>query len=404
MKASPQATDTQAVQGKRRFPRRLASHLLREFAFPLFGSLAAFIAISLLLAVFDDLPDFNGVDIPGGMTALYFLARTPDYLMTVFPISALLAVSFMTIVLGKNNELTALRSAGLSLLTTAAPVWLTALLLCFGSLLINEFVRPVCKRYVEMVQTDYLDNPARKTAKGGRAPLRKHTPKETNQVAYFNPLKGQEWFFADFRPYEENTGVSVCLQDAHGRVTSVLTAATAEYDRDEGAWRFRDCSLTEYDYSQGGLPVSKPPVYLPEVPAPGDEAPTIYRENPRDIAIQSQPVEEMTMKDLLRMNRRKILLDASDNSQIRTLLAYRCLSPLATLIAVLLGFALTIPQGRTSAIRGFVCAVGLFVAYTLLSQFFLVLGKNGHLWWPLAGGLPTIAALALGLYLAYKRQ
>ena len=107
------------------------------------------------------------------------------------------------------------------------------------------------------------------------------------------------------------------------------------------------------------------------------------------------------MKDLLRMNRRKILLDASDNSQIRTLLAYRCLSPLATLIAVLLGFALTIPQGRTSAIRGFVCAVGLFVAYTLLSQFFLVLGK---IWWPLAGGLPTIAALALGLYLAYKRQ
>ncbi len=390
---------------RRRLSPILSRHLLREFSVPLFGSLAAFLAISLLLAVFDDLPDFSGVEIPATTTVLYFLARTPDYLITVFPISALLAVSFMTIVLGKNQELTAMRSAGISLLAAATPVWILAIVLCAGSSFLAEVVHPASVRFVETVWNDYLNNPAAKKSSSAKAEVKPAPASASgNQLAYFNPRKRQEWFFADFRPRETCHGISITIQDELGRPVSVFTAAEGDYDIPKGGWRFRQTSLVRYDYSSGELPTVLPPEFHECFPEDATQVTKLYGESPRDILIQSTPIEQTSLRGLLRLQRRKILLASQNLSLIRTLLAYHLTSPLAPLIAVLLGFALTMPKGRTSAIQGFVLAVALYVAYTLLAQFFLVLGKNGYLWWPLAGALPTLAALATAFTLAWKRQ
>lgn len=95
--------------------------MLGGFVMPLIGSIAVFTAVVLLMAVFDDLPDFSDTGAPLSVTILYFVARMPGTLVTVIPFSVLLAVSFMTLVMRKNNELTAIRSAGISLFTVAAP-------------------------------------------------------------------------------------------------------------------------------------------------------------------------------------------------------------------------------------------------------------------------------------------
>ncbi|MCQ2397468.1 MAG: LptF/LptG family permease [Lentisphaeria bacterium] len=386
----------------RQFPQKLAWHLLREFALPLVGSIAAFVVICLLLAVFDDLPDFNGVDIPASMTLKYFLARVPENLLMAFPISAMLAVSFMNMVLGKNNELTAIRSAGLSLMHTATYVWLVALLLCCSIFALSEFIQPACIRYVGMVKTDYLDNPARQKSSKTNA-HRKSTKPTLNQLAYYTPKMKQEWFFADFKADAPCNGISVCTQDDRGRPLKILSAAEGEYSKDAGQWFFKKVSITEYDYKDN-LPSTKPALFLDEFPNAENLANRIYRENPRDIAIQSRPLEELPLKDLLRMRRKKIFTDSRNANLVGTLAAYRLASPLATLIATLLGFALTLTKGRTTPVKGFVTAVGLFVAYYLVAQIFLVLGKNNHLWWLLAGTLPTLAMLAFAVHLNLKRQ
>ncbi|MGN0866951.1 MAG: LptF/LptG family permease [Oligosphaeraceae bacterium] len=381
----------------------LCRHFLREFSVPLAGSLTAFLAISMLLAVFDDLPDFSGVDIPASLTALYFLARTPDYLMTVIPVSALLASSLMTIVLGKNQELTAIRSAGLSLLAVATPVWLLSLALCGVMLFLNESVLPKSTRFTEMIRADYLDNPARKT-KAKAADQKTTAKREGNSLSYYNPRSRQEWFFADFRSEGACQGVNVTLQDEKGRPTLVLNAATGEYLPQEGCWRFQRTTLTRYDYDQGNLPLAALPVSYPEYPPQDSPQARLFRESPRDIQIQATPLEQTPIRDLLRKTRKRIFLSANELQLSKTLLAHRLATPLSTLIAVLLGFALTLPRGRTSPVRGFVTAVALFVFYTLCAHLFLVLGKSGHLWWPIAGGFPAAAALSGAFYLAWKRQ
>ena len=396
----PATSSNQASTSARKYPFRLARHLCQEYAMPLCGALAAFIMLSLLLAVFDDLPDFNGIKIPAKSTVLYFLARIPENLAMVFPVSSLLAVSFMSMVMGKNNELTAIRSAGLSLLTTSVPIWSLALLLCLGLFAIQEFLQPACARYVEWVQTEYLDAPTKKKEKA-YAPQKEAS---RNQVAYYNPKNRQEWFFADFKTDAPCIGVSVCTQDDKDRIAKVLTAAEATYDREKG-WHFQQVAITEYDYGDGdGLPSVRPSRFLDEFPPPADDAPNAYRENPRDIVIQSRALDTLPVKDLLRLRRKDILLDPRNRTLVRTMIAYRLCAPLATLIATLLGFALTLTRGRTSPVRGFVIAIAFFVAYHLLAQLFLVLGKNGFLFWPIAGCLPTLAALACAFWLTYRRQ
>ncbi|GEM_PF-4050584 len=402
-----EATDNSLLL-QRGYPKLLSQHLLREFMLPLWGTISAFVMISLLLAVFDDLPDFSGIDISTGKLILYFLARIPDNLMMVFPISALLAVSFMNAVLGKNNELTAIRSAGLSLLHTATKIWLVTLLLCAGIFCLNEFVMPVCSQYVETIQTDYLSKNTKKKAK-------KETEEgeKMNLTAFYNPLKRQDWFFVDFKMDQPSIGISVCLHDEEGRLTSVITAAEGSYDPNQGYWHFHGVSITDYEYPAGRAandntaflrPIVKPIRFQEELPAPNDTTAKIFNANPRDIAIQSKPIDQMPLRDLLRMRRRNIMLASNYGGLVRTMIAYRIVSPLGTLIAVLFGFALTLTRGRTTAARGFVTAVALFIAYYLICQFFLILGKGGNLHWLIAGILPTISALATALWLTYKRQ
>ena len=403
--ATPESKPTtvnssKARHASRRYPFRLARHLCMEYAMPLCGALAAFSMLSLLLAVFDDLPDFNGIQISARLTVLYFLARIPENLAMVFPVSSLLAVSFMSMVMGKNNELTAIRSAGLSLLTTSIPIWCLALMLCLGIFAIQEFIQPACARYIEWIQTDYLDAPApKKTAKdAGDMDARR------NQFAYYNPKNRQEWFFADFQAEGVCRGVSVCTQDEQGRIDNVLTAAQAYYTKDSG-WHFRQVSITEYEFDgNSGMTTVHPSRFLDSFPPAETDSPNIYRESPRDIIIQSRTLDTLPLKDLLRMRRKDILLDPRNRALVRTMITYRIFSPLSTLIATLLGFALTLTRGRTSPIRGFVIAIAIFVAYHLLAQLFLVLGKNDFLFWLLAGCFPTLTALAYAFWLAYRRQ
>ena len=89
-------------------------YVLREFMIPLACALAAFAFLFLVNNVFDDLPDFMSKDVPMRVVLAYFLSLQPHNLLNVIPISVLLAASFMTVMMGRNNELSAMRRFALA--------------------------------------------------------------------------------------------------------------------------------------------------------------------------------------------------------------------------------------------------------------------------------------------------
>ena len=133
-------------------------YVLREFMIPLVCALAAFAFLFLVNNVFDDLPDFMSKNVPIRVVMAYFLSLQPHNLLNVIPISVLLAASFMTVMMGRNNELCAMRAAGMSLLTCALPVWLVACVACVCAICIGEFWGPAGLHNASRIRREWLDN------------------------------------------------------------------------------------------------------------------------------------------------------------------------------------------------------------------------------------------------------
>ena len=417
-------------------------HLLGESAVPVFGAIAILSMTCLLLAVFDDLPDFQGVRISIGTEVLYFLARALEPLETIFPFAAFLGVSFMTIVKGKNSELTAIRAAGLSLFATALPVWLLCLALCGVEMYLTEIVRPAANRYIERVQNELDDYKqihkeldARIKAEFERQLREQQTSEITDSdrktleksiqkrleagektefalsdreaplhsLNYYNAQTRTEWFFANMHVNEDfpSRGVVVWKFDETGRMISRDTAFQAEYDYDSHNWRLYGGEIVQFEYAEGN-----------ELPSPSTSTQLTnsevrvlpYSDTPQEIELLHHQPDELNLSELLRVLHFAERLPLARQRFVRTMVAYRFFYPLSTLIAGLLGFAFTLTQGRKSAITGFVVAAVLLMVYYSVAQQAVVLGRSGILPALAAGALPTLLALAGALLMAWKRQ
>ncbi len=368
---------------RRRFPFRLSRHLLGQFALPLVGAMAAFAIVALLLAVFDDLPDFHGTEAPFSKMLLYFICRMPNTMLAVIPFSALLAMSFQCMIMGKNQELTAIRSAGLSLLTTNIPVWILCLGLTGGIFFLAEVAEPAANAYVEKIELEYLS---------GNGPAA-----DESHLSYYYPKGRRSWFFSQFNVNGHCKGVVVQTFNANGRLESCIQATQAHYIEQHRSWRFDNGRIIRYQYNND--------IPWQEVPEAFLSITRGFREIPRDIAVQTRPIDQLDLRELLRMRRKTSGFIPHQDQLLQAMIANRMTFPLAPLIAALLAFAFTgAQQGRKSAVKGLLIAIAAFMAFYLLAQFALVLGKNGTLNPTIAGAAPSLLALAASFWFAWKRQ
>ena len=376
-----------AVPGRtsRRFPSKLACHLLAEFIVPLLGSVGAFALLSLLVAVFDRLQDFTGSGIPVWRLCIYFAACMPETLIIVFPVSALLAICWMTTVLGKNSELTAIRSAGVSLLAAATHIWIIAAAMCLFAAILSEVLQPLSIEFTEATEEKYINDSNEDT---------------DHSLAYTNQKAGREWFFARFNVSEPSRGIVLRLRGKDGRTEKTITAESGEYMPVEHGWVFRNGDVVDYRYDDvdAGLAYQEQPRPFEVLMQPCDD-------RPKDIQLQSRSTEQMPLPELFQMRQNASRsLSKKTRRLVDTMIAYRICSPFATFIAILFGFAMTITTGRKGVVQGLVAAVALYVFYYAASQFFLVMGKNGSMNPWLAGILPTATALIASIHLAWRKQ
>ena len=81
-----------------------------------------------------------------------------------------------------------------------------------------------------------------------------------------------------------------------------------------------------------------------------------------------------------------------------TLFFYRISFPWACLIAVFLGIPLATKNERTGSLMAIISAVVVIVAYIVVAQVFMILGKGGIIPPFIAGTLPTLGFIAYGVW------
>ena len=353
-------------------------YVMREFMIPLFCALAAFAFLFLVNNVFDDLPDFMSKNVPLKVVLGYFLALQPHNLVNVIPISVLLAASFMTVMLGRNNELCAMRAAGMSLFTCALPVWILALIASICTICIGELWGPAGLQRAAQIRREWLDS--------------KKQAAET--LAFRNMQENRDWYCQDLDLDDVMHHVVVRQYNEQGETQWMLMAETATF-REDGVCVFKNGSRQEV--GAGGEKLLTPPEIF-------ETKEFTCMEHLKDIAEQGRLQDSVTTREALSILHSEITPSPQVSRHLRTVVWNNIMFPLASLVGAFFGVALTIANQRSEIMKGFAAAIGILVMFYLVGQVFMVLGKNG--WLPpfVAGGLPSLVFTGAGFAVMWRKQ
>lgn len=121
---------------------RLDRYFIRQFLLAAFFALLAFIILFVVIDMMENLDDFLDRHATISIIALYYFYFIPEIIKLMIPVAMLLSALFVTSRFSAHNELTALKSGGISLYRFMLPVLILALMVSVLSVYVNGWIVP----------------------------------------------------------------------------------------------------------------------------------------------------------------------------------------------------------------------------------------------------------------------
>jgi lipopolysaccharide export system permease protein len=200
----------------------ISRYLVHEFVGILVPIVMAFVILYLIVDFFDRLSFLLKNDTSAGPAVRYFLFKIPLILTQIMPPAVLAALLLSLGMLSRQNEITALRASGVSLVDTALPLLALAILMSIATLAWNETVVPYCTR-----QSQHVNN----------VEIRKHEQRgilNDRGVWYHG---GDGFYNIDHIDAQRQTlfGLTIYQTDANFELRSIIEAQAAEWT--DTGWR-----------------------------------------------------------------------------------------------------------------------------------------------------------------------
>src|SRR5215471_520401 len=177
---------TRSFVNQPKFFRLLDIYVLRGFWFFFVLVLTVFVALFILVTLFELLPHIVKNHIDTGIVVTYFFYLLPQILYYVIPLTVLLAILINLGTLTKTNETLAVKAGAISLYRMAMPLLLTALILSASVYFMQDFVLPRANQR----QEDYHNLIKGRAPQTYRDPERKWMAGSNDRIyhyTYFNP-------------------------------------------------------------------------------------------------------------------------------------------------------------------------------------------------------------------------
>jgi lipopolysaccharide export system permease protein len=120
----------------------LTKYVVREFLKIVFISLTILITLYMVIHFFETIDEFIINKVEPGIILRYFIFKIPLIFFQMAPNAILLATVVCIGTLVRNNEVTAMRAAGISLLFISRPILLVSLSITLSLIVISEYVTP----------------------------------------------------------------------------------------------------------------------------------------------------------------------------------------------------------------------------------------------------------------------
>ncbi|MBI3998373.1 MAG: LptF/LptG family permease [Armatimonadetes bacterium] len=304
-----------------------------------------------------------------------FALRVPYFVAYSLPMSTLLATLLAFGRLSDRNEVTAMRTSGLSLGRVAAPVLLAGVVVALAALAMNEWVVPHTETRYRTLLTEALRSPARQIQR---------------DVLFREPVDGVESvFFA--RELDPQAGIMsqvVITQFQQERVARVIEARQARYS--EQGWTLHHGIL--YLLREDGAIASQ-----------FETMRVALRRTPRQIVPPRRDPAEMTIGELREQIAR---LRAAGESAVRyaVTLQTKLALPASSVIFALLAVPLGLRPHRSGRSTGLGLTILLLLIYYFTLAFLTTLGEQGRLGAFWAAWSPNLMAATAGGYLLWRAR
>lgn len=354
----------------------LDRYVLREFLNYLLLGLSGFIVIFIVVDVFEKISVFLDHRAPIVTVARFYVSLTPQVVVQVLPVALLLATFLALGQLNKFGELTAMRSAGVSLLRILRPVFWVAAAATLASLLLGEYVVPGANRARDRIYNEQIQK------------VQRHSVNERADFTYLG--EGGRIFYIRLYLVNEQRMHEVSMQEFHaGELVRRVDAAEASWDGRQ--WMFTSGFERTFQASRevarafGSLAV-------PEIP-----------ERPPDFAKDVRKPDEMNFLEL-REYVEKLRASGARVANYLVDLHIKLSFPLVNLIVVLIGASLATRLRMQSAALGFGLSVAISFVYYAFLRAGQALGHNGALPPYLAAWLGDLVFGVIGVAMIAQAQ
>jgi LPS export ABC transporter permease LptG/LPS export ABC transporter permease LptF len=348
-------------------------YIIREYIKILSLGLAIFVSIYFLIELIGRIEDMakHGADFY--YLFLYFFYKFPAIIYQVLPFAVLLSSILTITLLARTNELTAIKSCGISLYRLSLPLIMLGLLLSGLSFLGNEILLPYTNQQAEEIL---------------RVKIKKRIPKGVfkNTKIWYRGEDNTIWHIKLLSPAGKlMRGVTLLRFDKDDQLKERVDAERVEWKN--GRFIFSEGYTREFhaDGSLYTIPFAQREVYSTE--------------QIDDFRIVQKTPDQMGFRELYAFIK-KLRTNGFDATEYTVDLYGKLSLSLACLIMVMLGIPFSLRSSRSGGLPlGTIFSIFLGFSYWLLSSIGISLGHTGQLP-PLVAAWGTDALfLAAAVYL-----
>ena len=316
---------------------------------------------------------------------LYYALFIPTLIPVILPISLLLSLIYVLGAMHRNNEITAMRAAGMNVFRITRSLWFAGAILSGILLWLNADLIPYCKEnsrtVFDNVRMEKQVRDAKDLSEVG----------VVNQLCFNNRSSGRLWYMNAFsQATNKGRGVRVSILDGRGREISRIMAREGVYDETELCWFFTDGQEIEYapDTHRPTKAVGFDKKYYKD-----------FNEEPNIMILSMRRPKDLSLFEA------KTLID-SIGAKSREALPYLVRwysiwgSPFACLIVVAIAIPFSVAGVRTNPMVGVSKTFGLFFLFYVIDSVMTALGGRGIVSPEVAAIAPNLAMFifAMSLY------
>ena len=330
----------------------LDKYLAKEILKCLVIVLAVVLGLYVIVEFFNKADNFMEAGLSISRLIRYLQLRLPQIIVQITPIGVLLAVLVALGLMNKNNEITALKSGGVSVYFLLRPVLAIAVLISIVLFLLSEIVVPITISRANRIWLIEVKN------KPALATRQKNIWIKGNRTIYFIKY---------FNPQNQSmSGVTLNYFDRKFNLSKRVDANSALYQK--GKWIFYDIMEQEFNAKSKTYDVRFYPQRTEKIDILPEDLKHVFKKS-----------EEMNIAELYSYIQ-EVESEGYDATTFRVDLHARFAFPFLTVILCIIGIGIAVKRkGREGPSVGIALGAVLVFLYWVLNSFCLSLGYGGLL-------------------------